>query len=379
MGRILVDALGIDQPGGARTAVLEPLVRVAAQRPDWTFDVVLSQREPVLSRLPNVCEVILPARKGIRSRLLAQAVLPVLAVRRQADLVHFTKSQASFVPRPTVFTIFDTTTLGRPELHGRLAVWYWRLVQPRMASHATVVTTLSRHAAGEIQRWLGVPASRIEVIPCASRFLQPPSAELVAEVRRRHDLPPRYLLTVGILARWKNFTTLIEALALLRRAGRMVPALVLVGPRYPQSDGSAIFGQITSMGLADAVRYLGPVPDDDLPALYGGCDLYLAPSANEGFGITCLEAMSCGAPVVAARSAAVPEVVGDAALLVNEFLAPRAWADAIARLLDDPSERERLRAAGRSRSATFRWDDAATRYLAIYERLLGSRTPVAVR
>jgi glycosyltransferase involved in cell wall biosynthesis len=379
MGRILIDALGIDQPGGARTAVLEPLIRVAAQRPNWTFDVVLSQHEPLLARLPNVSEVILPARKGIRSRLLAQAALPVLALRRGADLVHFTKSQASVVPRPSVFTIFDTTTVGRPELHGRLAVWYWRTIQPRMARRASVVTTLSQHAAGEIERWLGVPADRIEVIPCASRFSRPPSLGRVAEVRRQHDLPPRYLLAVGILARWKNFSTLIEALALLRRAGRTVPTLVLVGPRYPQSDGGAIFSQITALGLADGVRYLGPVPDDDLPALYGGSELYLAPSANEGFGITCLEAMSCGAPVIAARASAVPEVVGNAALLVDDFLTPAAWADAVARLLDDPSERERLRTAGLARAAAFRWEDAADRYLAIYERLLGSATPLAVR
>ncbi|MCS6800717.1 MAG: glycosyltransferase family 1 protein [Chloroflexota bacterium] len=372
MARILIDALGIDQPGGARTAVLEPLTRLVAQRPEWQFIVALSAREPRLEGCPNVRQLVLPARKGVRARLLAQTVLPIVVRRFQIDLAHFAKSQAAVVPSATVMTIFDTTTLSRPELHSKLAVWYWRTVQPRMARRARAVTTLSHHAAAEIERWLGVPAAQIEVIPCASRFTRPPDPLLLAQVRRRHDLPARYLLAVGILARWKNFETLIEALALLRAEGRPVPPLVLVGPRYPQSDGSALFSRIAGRGLADSVRYLGPVPDEELPALFAGCELYLAPSLNEGFGITCLEAMSCGAPVIAARVSATPEVVGEAGLLVDDPRSPRAWAAAIAQLLGDEGERGRLRAAGIARAASFRWEDAAARYLAIYERLLGA-------
>jgi glycosyltransferase involved in cell wall biosynthesis len=379
MAHLLIDALGIDRPGGARTAVLEPLVHLARQRPEWRLTVVLSAPEPVLDTFPSIRQVILPGRTGIRARLIAQAVLPVLAKRHAVDLVHFAKSQASFVPRPSVFTIFDTTTVSRPELHGRVAVWYWRTLQPLMAQRATTVITLSEHAAAEITRWLGVPRDRIEVIPCASRFAGPPSPGLIAEVRRRHDLPERYLLAVGILARWKNFETIVSALSRLRRGGYAVPTLVLVGPRYPQSDGSAIFGQIAALGLADAVRYLGPVPDDELPALFAGSELYLAPSLNEGFGITCLEAMSCGAPVVAARASATPEVVGAAGRLVDDTLSPEAWAVAISSLLDDPAERARLRSAGLARATAFRWEDAAARQVAVYERALGIAAAQPVR
>ncbi len=170
MARILIDALGIDQPGGARTAVLEPLVRIAARRPAWRLFVALSGPERALAPFPNVEQIVLPARKGMRARLVAQVALPILAIRHRVDLVHFAKSQASFVPAPSIFTIFDTTTLSRPELHSRVAVWYWRIVQPHMARRAEVVTTLSHDAANEIERWLGVPADRVEVIPCGSRF-----------------------------------------------------------------------------------------------------------------------------------------------------------------------------------------------------------------
>ncbi|GIW09924.1 MAG: hypothetical protein KatS3mg061_0981 [Dehalococcoidia bacterium] len=369
MPRLLVDALGIDQPGGARTAVLEPLIRLPEQRPSWEFTVVLSAAEPALARFPTLRQVVVPVRKGLAARLVAQALFPLLAGYLRADLVHFTKAQASFVPAPYLLTIFDTTTLSRPELHSRMAVWYWRTLQPRMARRAQLVTTLSQHAAGEIVRTLGVPPERVIVIPCASRFLAPPPAA-VAALRVRHDLPERYLLAVGILARWKNVGVLLEALRLLRAAGVAVPPLVLAGPRYPQSDGSAIVATIAQHGLADAVRYLGPVPDSELPALYAGSTLYLAPSLNEGFGITCLEAMACGAPVVAAAASATPEVVGSAGVLVDPPQLPQAWAEAIAALLADPARRVQLQVAGQERARAFRWEDAAARWVQLYEQVL---------
>jgi glycosyltransferase involved in cell wall biosynthesis len=264
-------------------------------------------------------------------------------------------------------------------MHGRAAVWYWQTIQPRMARAADVITTLSRHAAEDIHQYLGVSESRIEIVPCASRFAGPPSPGMVAEIRRRLDLPERYVLSVGILARWKNFGTLIEAFGLLRAAGTPIPTLVLAGPRYPQSDGSSIFSQIAGLGLADSVRYLGPVPDEDLPALYAGAELYVAPSITEGFGITCLEAMACGAPVIAARASATPEVVGDGGVLVDEYLSPAGWASAIADLLGNPAKREALRAVGQARARAFRWADSADRVLAIYDRLLGVEAPQPVR
>ncbi|MCS7002410.1 MAG: glycosyltransferase, partial [Dehalococcoidia bacterium] len=271
MTRLLVDALGIDQPGGARTAVLELYAAFVARHPDWQVTFLLSAPEPRLAA-PQTRQIIAPVRKGLGARAVAVTLLPILATRWRADVVHCAKSQGALTPgAASVLTLFDATTLRYPQLHRPLAVWTWRHLQPRLARRADAVITLSEDAADDLARFLGLARQRIVVIPCApQQGMTPPTPEQVAAVRARHNVPDRYLLFVGIVAKKKNLGVVLAALERLRAQGRSAPPLVCVGPRYALSDGGALIDALTRHGRLDLLRYLGPVGSADLAALYGG-------------------------------------------------------------------------------------------------------------
>lgn len=370
---IAVDALGIDQPGGARTAVLYLFQALAMLRPQWRFLIYLSRPEPLLAPLANVGQVIWPARKGLWARSLMQCLMPMLVWRHGVDLVHFTKSQGAILwGAKTVLTLFDVTTLHYPEFHTRSAVWYWRYLQPVVARCTDAIVTLTGDAARDIHKLLKVPAPKITVVPCAAQFESavPDETAVCPDRAPLNGLPETYLFFVGIVAMKKNLATLIRALAVLRRRQLPVPTLVLAGPRYALSDAGEIFDLIKQLGLEPFVRYLGPVDKADLPWLYRQAALFVMPSVHEGFGIPCLEAMVCGTPVVASRASALPEVVGEAGVLVDDYMSPEAWAEAIDALLKDPQRRKELVERGRRRAQMFSWTRSAQILAGLYERLL---------
>jgi glycosyltransferase involved in cell wall biosynthesis len=380
---VLVDATDIHRPSGGRTAVLELFralfTREAEDDSAWRYLVLASQREPGFD-LPHVRQVILPLGRlfgggGKRSleRLYVQALVSRLTFSRQVDIVHFARSLGGFSrPARNVLTVFDLTTVLHPELHARAAVLYWRHVVPLHLRWADRVVAISQDVAGGLVQHYHLPPSKLDVVYCApqSVFERPVTPDLIQQVRHRHQLPPNYLLFLGILAKKKNLLTPIRALHQLKSEGIQAPPLILAGRRYRQSDDSAILAEIHSLGLGEDVRYLGPVALEDLPGLYGGACALLFPSLHEGFGIPCIEAMKCGVPVVAARSGAIPEVTADAALLVDEPTDAGAFAEAIRSVLENEGLRQALITRGLARAAEFSWTRSADQVRALYRRLL---------
>jgi len=369
---ILIDATDIDKPSGGRTAVLELFRFVFAKEPNWHFVVIVSQIEPEFA-FPHVRQIVIPFRNRVLERLWTQAIVSYFAFRRAADLVHFARTMGGFThPAKSIFTVFDLTTLVHPELHSSAAVWYWQHLAPLHLRWADRIIAISHDVADDLVQHVQVPPEKIDVIYCApqSIFDEPIRPQLVDTVKQKYDLPEAYLLFVGMLARKKNLTTLIRALHLLKLRMQSAPFLVLAGRRYRQSDDSAIFEEIESLGMQSNVRYLGPVDTDTLRGLYGGATALLFPSLHEGFGIPCLEAMKCGVPVVAAWSGAIPEIVGDAALLVDDPLSAEALSESIRLVLEDASLRRDLIAKGAVQAAQFSWPRSADQVLAMYRRLL---------
>jgi glycosyltransferase involved in cell wall biosynthesis len=369
---ILVDASDIHRPSGGRTAVLELFRVLFARETSWHYIVLVSQPEPDFD-FPHVRQWVIPFHSRPLERLWIQAVVSYLALLRRVDLVHFARTMGGFSrPAKNVLTVFDLTTVLHPELHARTALWYWRHLAPLHLRWADRIIAISQDVADGLVQHFGLPSDKIEVVYCApqSIFEEPVPPQLVEDVRRKHGLPARYLLFVGMLAKKKNLPALIRALHLLQERGVDFPPLVLVGRRYRQSDDSAIFEQLHTLGLESHVRYIGPVGDDDLRGLYGGAEMLVFPSLHEGFGIPCLEAMKCGVPVVAARSGATPEVVGDAALLVDDPMDAEALATGIQRLLEDTPLRQDLITRGAARAAQFSWPRLAGQVLALYRHLL---------
>ena len=272
---------------------------------------------------------------------------------------------------PTVVTVHDVMPIRFPEVFRPWYRNYAAVVMPRVARAARGVITVSCAAKQEITEWLGVPAERITVVP---HGLDPafaplaPDAAHADEVRRRYRLPLQFVLAVGSIEPRKNLPRLLEAVHLLRsRPGGTGVTLVHAGPEgwHPEE----VAGAVRQLGLADAVRFLGYVPVEDLPTLYGLARVLVYPSLWEGFGMPVLEAMACGCPVVTSNVSSLPEVAGDAAMLVD----PRSTDDVargIAAVWCDEALRRRLAVRGLARAAQFSWERAARATATVYAAAL---------
>ena len=260
-----------------------------------------------------------------------QGVLPALARRRGARLLLNPANLAPVAFARNVVVIHDAAALREPAWYSRLYVAWQRLVLPAVARRAVHVVTVSQFSRDEIVELLGVDAARISVVAGGVDERFSPGAEPAAR-------PRPYVLTVASRTARKNLGALDET---ARRLAEQGVDLVAAGSARPQ------FRDDAGAGLVE----LGHVPDDELPGLYAGARAFVLPSLHEGFGLTALEAMACGTPVVCSDRGALPETVGDAARLVDPT-DPGAIADAVLGAMDDA----RLREAGPRRAAAFTWD-----------------------
>lgn len=264
-------------------------------------------------------------------------------------------------------TIHDLSFLRVPETADAGLRAYLSAAVPRAVTRADHVFADSAHTRQDLIDLLGVPPDRISVLLSATspHFRRVEDAAALAEVRARYGLDGPFILGLGTLEPRKNLARLMEAFARLRAEG-VAHHLILVGGRGWLDD--PIFAHVERLGLRDSARFLGYVPDADLPALYSLADAFAFPSLYEGFGLPPLEALACGTPTVVSDTSSLPEVVGDAALLVPPTDVD-ALAAALRRLLDDAALGARLRVAGPSRAASFSWDTAARQLQATLLRL----------
>jgi glycosyltransferase involved in cell wall biosynthesis len=266
-------------------------------------------------------------------------------------------------PWALVTTVHDLVPLRLPALVPARHRWAVRCLLGGALRRAHRVIAVSEATRVELLARYDLLPARVTVVPeaAASEF-EPPRPPALAAVRARYGLARPYVLFVGLLEPKKNLGTLLEAVARLRGRGAWgeTELLIVGAPGWGPHPGS----QVRALGLDGTVRFLGPAPDADLPALYGGARVFAFPSLWEGFGLPVLEAMAAGAPVVASNRGALPEVTAGAARLVEP--APEPFADALGELLADAALRERLRTAGLARAATFSWERTARETLAIY-------------
>jgi glycosyltransferase involved in cell wall biosynthesis len=292
-------------------------------------------------------------------------------VAGKLDLLH---SLLPFAPirsaAPQVSTIHDLLAIQHPEWHPGLVGDGIRRAIHFQSRNAAAIIAPSEVVAIELRSVLGVDPDRITVVPEAASgvFARPVRRQARELVADRYGGPDRrYLITVGAVSERKNLELLFAALAVL--SGRMTdpPLLFVVGPDGIGAAG--IHDGPKQHGVAHLVRFTGWVPSDVLAALMSDAVALTHPSWYEGFGLTPLEAMVAGIPVVASTRGSVPEVVGDAALLAEPD-DPEAWATAIERMLAEPSMREDLIARGRARAAEFTWENTARLTLDVYRKVL---------
>jgi glycosyltransferase involved in cell wall biosynthesis len=210
----------------------------------------------------------------------------------------------------------------------------------------------------------------VVVVPLAAgRQFRPVEAAEAGPVLEKYGVERPYILYVGALESRKNLPRLLEAYARLRKWSARWK-LVIVGAR--KWKFTPIFEAVQRLGLEPHVHFTDYVADEDLPALYRGAELFAFPSLYEGFGLPVLEAMACGTPVVTSNRSSLPEVAGDAALLVDP-LDVEAIAGAMQRVLADEALAAGLREIGLARAAQFTWERTARETVAVYKKAIDGR------
>jgi glycosyltransferase involved in cell wall biosynthesis len=271
----------------------------------------------------------------------------------------------------SVINIRDLSFQLQPEFHNRLSRLYQQRMMPRFACHADMIIVPSRATHDDLRRHYAVPTEKISVIPegVDARFLHPVTPPDVARARDRYGMKGRYLLYLGTLEPRKNVDGLLAAYAALLARGEAGDVrLVLAGK--PGWRYGPTLAHIAALGLESRVQRVGFVAEDDLPALYAGAEAFVFPSFYEGFGLPVLEALAAGAPVITSSVSSLPEVVGEAGLLVDPQDG-RALAEAIGAVLRDGELRARLRAAGPPQARRFSWERTAEATLALLRKLGG--------
>jgi alpha-1,3-rhamnosyl/mannosyltransferase len=277
------------------------------------------------------------------------------AFRIHPGLIHCTGPLVPlWCPAPWVMTVHDLLPLSHPQLFTRANASHFRYLVARRARRAHRILVGSVHVRDEVVATLGVQIERISVTPWGVDARFRPRGDGQDELRARLGIPPGpFLLAVGTLEPRKNLRTLLRAFAEVRRRGSPCSLVVVGGAGWRAADIEADLGRAST----EVVR-TGYVGDDDLVVLYSACACFVFPSLHEGFGFPILEAMACGAPVVCSDRSSLPEVAGQAALLVDPLDAG-AIADAIEAVLRDPERAARMRAAGLAHSASFSWQRCA--------------------
>jgi glycosyltransferase involved in cell wall biosynthesis len=302
--------------------------------------------------------------------LRQQWLLPRLLRSLRADLYHSPYYLMPYRPGiPTLLTIYDLIPWRYPRYFStrtRLVYRYATALALRAAARVTTISDASRRDLLAFYQLLPQSVTTIQL--AADPLFRPVAPQDVSSLRFRLGLADDYLLYVGSNKPHKNLIRLVEAWAIVNRKSEIVnQKLVIAGvwdARYPQAKI-----RVEELGLRESIRFLGPVAEADLPALYGGATAFVFPSEYEGFGLPVLEAMACGVPVACANVSSLPEVAGQAALYFDPFDVVEI-ADTLDRLLCTPDLQAKLRQQSLARAAQFSWERAAHETLQLYRAVL---------
>ena len=371
--RIAIDAHSVGTGLGGNesyaTNLIEALAEIDAVN---CYTLYVTRREAMerfSQRWPNFSvRNTLPHTPLIRIPLTLSAELR----RHPVDVLHVQFTAPPFSPCPVVVSIHDLSFEHLPQTFKWRSRKQLRITVRRSARQAAQVIALSEFARQDIIASYHVSPENISVIPLAApaHFRPVQDDEELRRVRQTYGIEGDYILSVGAIQPRKNLSRLVAAYSRLRRTRPEVklPQLVLVGKCAWLYDET--LRAIKELEVGNSVILTGYVPEADLPALYSGALCFVYPSYFEGFGLPPLEAMKCGAPVIVGDRTSLPEVVGDAGLLVDPFDVD-SIASAIQKVVADSNLREQLRAKGLERAKLFDWRETARQTLSVYKKAAG--------
>ncbi len=376
--RIALDATAVPRQMAGAGVYTYQLACTLAKSPG-DHELVVLGRPDLFAGVAGLRVVPVEPQTPARRLLWEQTLLPSLLERLDADVLHSPHHHTPLVGWRAVagrgrlrrvVTFHDVTFLLLPQRYPVLRRLYMEAVTRTSARVADAIICPSQAVRRDIVDRLGVSPEQVLAIPeAAGPQYRPIDVAGQRQARERYHLPERFILSVGSLEPGKNRTRLIAAIARLRNQQQSSPLIVIGQPAWGyQRD----FDLVERLGLRDQVRFLGYVPDSDMPAIYSAATVFAFPSLYEGFGLPVLEAMACGAPVITSAAGATAEVAGDAALLID----PRdtdAIASTLARGLSDGGLRADLTRKGFDRAAEFSWERTARETLSVYEVVAAKR------
>lgn len=372
-----LDAIPLATPRtGVGHYTFELARHLALIAPDNQFELVspfLNPTPPEAEQTPSNLKFIHAKVNMIRRRWFAVG-LPLYIRRARYDLYHGTNYEVPLLAKcPTVLTIHDLSLFLHPTTHEERLVRRGRRRLPIMARSATHIITPSESVRREVCEHLSVKPSKVTAIPEAARSIfQRQAREETVETLKRLGVEDSFVLAVGTIEPRKNLHTLLRAFEQMVKQTSRRPQLVIAGKRGWLT--SELFRDVENSIVKDRLLFTDYVSDEELRALYSACTLFVYPSLYEGFGLPPLEAMACGAPVIASRIPSIVETVGvDTARLIAPTDTEEI-ARNMAELLDSEEERRGRSVLGEERVARFTWEHTARATLDVYEALIERTT-----
>jgi glycosyltransferase involved in cell wall biosynthesis len=367
--RIAIDARKL-RDYGIGTYIRNLLRHLARLDPATEFVVICREADaPFVAELGENFRAV-PQGAGAYS-VREQIAVPMDLRREQVDLFHAPHYVLPpLTPCRSVVTIHDCIHLRFPQyLPNRLGYAYARSSMWVATHRSARILTVSEASKRDILRYFRVPDSKIAVIYNAidERFHEEPPADEVMRVRERYQLNDPFVLYAGNIKPHKNLERLIEAFHVIRRGDLEHVKLLIIGDEI--SKYATLRRTVHRYKLHKHVRFFGFVPDATLAILYRLARVFVFPSLYEGFGLPPLEAMASGTPVITSNVSSLPEVVGDAAMLIDPYDAD-AIAGAMRRVMADDRLREDMRERGLARAREFSWERSIRRVREIYDEVL---------
>ena len=340
---------------GMRTYVRELVARLPRAAPDLTFIAVSN-----VQLAGTGLEVVRIDESTTANASLGEQILFPALLRGRGDLIHYMSVYAPrYSPLPYVYTIHDLIHRRFPEYHSWKIPPYYRFVARPVAHNARAVITDARATIPDLARYLGLNERSVRVVPLgvSEKFFvdEVTRAQRAARARERFGLRAPFVLYAGNRRKHKNLETLFDAWSRLARPCDLILT----------EDGPFAFDSDRYVSRHGRMISLGHVDEDLLVSLYAGCAAAVQPSSYEGFGLSVLEGMAAGAPVIVARTPALLEVAGDASLVFQHDSAAALAEQLDAALAGGPAI-DTLRSRGRSRAAEFTWDRTARMTAAVY-------------
>jgi len=377
VSRIVIDYTPAYEQGGGIGRYVRELTSALSQLDTSTSYrlFVLGAKVDNLIQPPNTNFIWKPTRLtpqwSARLWHRARVPLPVEMFTGKIDLFHAT----DFVLPPTLpttktlLTVHDLSFIRVPEAASPPLKAYLDTVVPRSVKRADHILADSQATKDDLIDLYNTPESKITVLLSGvdQRFKRVPESQSSKQILTKHGLDnKKYLLSVGTVQPRKNYSRIIRALARLRQQGLDLHYAIVGGKGWLEDE---MYQTINETHLQDYVHILGFVDDIDLPTLYTHSECLLITSLYEGFGLPILEAMACGTPVITSNLSSLPEVAGNAGILVDP-LNVDAIADATYTILTDSQHRNQLIEAGYQQVKYFTWERSATHLKSIYDMLL---------